>query len=133
MRRLRRIVPSKPLPFRTIGLVLRLASPLSLVLAIRSSVRCPVSPSQSSSAPMSRFRRRKRRLVLGGHEPHQELLALWGYDPPASFASNGQQHPVVIDSKFSKNGVLVAPLRMSYSPLVQSSGWGDAACPERLR
>jgi len=55
--------------------------------------------------------RRKRRLVLGGHEPHQELLALWGYDPPASFASNGQQHPVVIDSKFSKNGVLVAPLR----------------------
>lgn len=28
--------------------------------------------------------RRKRRLVLGGHEPYQELLALWGYDPLTS-------------------------------------------------
>ena len=42
-----------------------------------------------------------------------------------SSVSNGQQHPVVIDWKLSRNGLLVAALRVSYAALVRSSDYGD--------
>jgi len=68
--------------------------------------------------------RRSRRQV----SPRRKL-----YRAVDAQAATANSIPWSSTAKFSRNGVLVAPLRVSYAPLVQSSDLGDAGRKPRLR